>query len=251
MHEPLAAPTPRLVTEQVAVAYDSETLAIRSLSLTIFPGERIAMLGANGSGKTTSLLTLAGLLRLRAGRLLLNGEAYDDTSAQRRRWRMHLGLVLADPDDQLIAPIVRDDVAYGVRNAGLAESVVTERVDEVLEQLGIESLRARSVHTLSLGERKRVAIAGVLALQPTVLLLDEPTANLDRCARTGLRQVLDVAAGSARTVCIATHDTRFALSWATRVVVLELGGVIADGPPSAVLADRALLDRAWLDDPRS
>jgi len=142
---------------------------------------------------------------------------------------------------------VRDDLAYGVRNAGFDERVVQARVHSVLDALTIADLADRTIDTLSLGERKRVAIAGVLALEPDILLLDEPTANLDRRGRDGLHTLLGRVAAAHRTVCVATHDTRFAVRWASRVVLLEHGRVIADGPPNRILRDRELLDRSWLD----
>ncbi|PHX65337.1 MAG: cobalt ABC transporter ATP-binding protein [Gemmatimonadetes bacterium] len=251
-------PTPMhgvLVTHKVSVRFDDARLALDRVSLSLARGERVALLGANGSGKTTCLSVLAGVLAPTTGVVWLHGEPADRSASQQRRWRTTIGMVLADVDDQLIAPIVRDDVAFGIRNAGaradaVTESAINRRVEYVLEQLGIASLADRAIHTLSLGERRRVAVAGVLVMQPEVILLDEPTANLDRRARTALRELLERASADERTVCLATHDTTFAKGWATRIVVLEQGRVLADGPTDAILNNLALLSRAELDAPR-
>jgi cobalt/nickel transport system ATP-binding protein len=248
--EPTHVSPALLTADQLSVGYGADgVLILHELSVTLVAGERVALLGANGSGKTTCLLALAGLLPPRQGRLLLEGAAWDRSAAMRHRWRTRVGLVLADPDDQLLAPIVRDDVAFGVRNAGLDEESVRARVREVMRALAIEALADRAVDTLSLGERKRVAMAGVLVLEPAILLLDEPSANLDRRGRESLHELLTRAAGGGRAVCVTTHDTRFALRWADRVIILEGGRVLAAGAPHALLQDRALLDRAWLDHP--
>jgi cobalt/nickel transport system ATP-binding protein len=239
-----------LTADHLSVGYDATSaLTLHALSMTLLAGERVALLGANGSGKTTCLLALAGLLPPRQGRLLLEGAAWDGSAAMRRRWRSRVGLVLADPDDQLLAPIVRDDLAFGVRNAGLDEATVRARVSAVMRALALEALADRAVDSLSLGERKRVAIAGVLVMEPAILLLDEPSANLDRRGREGLYELLTQAAQGNRAVCLTTHDTRFALRWADRVIILDGGRVLATGAPHALLHDRALLDRAWLDHP--
>lgn len=249
-----ASASPVLHLDAVSVQFDDGRLALHRVSLQLEGGERVALLGANGSGKTTCLYVMAGVRRPTSGVVRLRGEPADGTLAQRQRWRREIGMVLADIDDQLIAPIVRDDVAFGLRNAARGdgtrnEAHIQSQVMAVLEDLGIAALADRAVHTLSLGERRRVALAGVLIVQPALLLLDEPTANLDRRARQALRALLDGAHAAQRTVCLATHDSGFAQSWATRVVLLEDGVVIANGDPADVLSDASLLDRAGLDRP--
>ncbi len=209
----------------------------------------MALLGANGSGKTTSLLVLAGALAPQSGAVYLDGIPMDRTAGTLRSWRQRVGLVLVDPDDQLIAPTVADDIAFGPRNLGLPDADVAERVTEAVDALGLDELRSRAIHHLSLGERKRVALAGVLALRPDVLLLDEPTAGLDRRGRQGVRRLLDARHLTGTAVVLATHDTDFAWDWADRVVVLEAGRLLAEGAPAPLLTDQELLDRAWLDRP--
>jgi cobalt/nickel transport system ATP-binding protein len=257
MARPEVPPPPAVVLEAdaVSVHFDSAPPALDAVSLAMSRGERVALLGANGSGKTTCLYVLAGILTPTTGEVRLHGTRHDGSAAQDHRWRRHVGMVLADIDDQLIAPTVFDDVAFGIRNAGgrpdrEAESSIAARVREVLDDLGIAALADRAIHTLSLGERRRVALAGVLVMQPEIVLLDEPTANLDRRARQSLRVLLERASADQRTVCLATHDSTFAWEWATRVVVLEQGRVSADGPARELLRDEALLARAELDLPR-
>lgn len=239
----------------VSVRFDDARLALESVSFALAPSERVALLGANGSGKTTLLNVLAGILAPSSGEVRLHGQLANSSSHQQRRWRTAIGMVLADVDDQLIAPVVRDDVAFGIRNATTRSTQVTEltlltQVDDVLTQLGIAALADRAIHTLSLGERRRVALAGVLVMRPEIILLDEPTANLDRRAREALRDLLARASADERAVCLATHDTTFAWEWATRVVVLEQGRILAEGRTKAILRDEALLARAELDPPR-
>jgi len=164
-------------------------------------------------------------------------------------------MVLADVDDQLIAPTVRDDVAFGLRNSitrdmPLSEVEIADKVQRALDDLAIGAFADRAIHSLSLGERRRVALAGILVMQPDILLLDEPTVNLDRRARHALHDLLVRAAAEERTVCLATHDTTFAWEWATRAVVLESGSVLSDASCSSTLCDDALLMRAALDAPR-
>jgi len=238
-----------LVVENVSAAYTAGHMALRQFSCSVARGERVALLGANGSGKTTSLLVLAGALAPNAGTICMPDLALVQTSGALRAWRQRVGLVLADPDDQLIAPTVADDIAFGPRNMGLADADVSLRVGEAVEALGIEALLPRAIHRLSLGERKRVALAGVLALRPDVLLLDEPTTGLDRRGREGLRALLAARRRAGTTILIATHDTDFAWDWADRAIVLEAGRVIASAAPAVVLTDREVLDRAWLDRP--
>ena len=248
-------PVPVLALDAVTVQFPDGHTALHQLSLTLARGERVALLGANGSGKTTCLQVLAGVRRPTSGTVSLHGVAHDFSVAQRNRWRRHVGMVLADVDDQLIAPTVRDDVAFGVRNsatrdAPLSEPEIVGKVQRVLDDLAIGALADRAIHSLSLGERRRVALAGILVMQPDILLLDEPTVNLDRRARHALRDLLVRAATENRTVCLATHDTTFAWEWATRAVVLESGSVLADDSCSSILRNDALLTRAALDPPR-
>ncbi len=217
-------------------------------ALDIPAGTRTALLGANGSGKTTLLRVLSGALRPASGDVLVGGEVLRHTRAGLTAHRQSVQLVLQDPDDQLFSADVARDVSFGPTNLGLAEGEVRDRVAEALALLGITGLADRPTHELSFGQRKRVAIAGALAMRPCLLLLDEPTAGLD------LGGVDEMLAALARleehhtTVLIATHDVDLALAWADAVAVLDAGDVV-QGRPVELLGDADLVARARLRRP--
>jgi cobalt/nickel transport system ATP-binding protein len=209
--------------------------ALRGLDLTISHGERVAVLGPNGAGKTTFVFHLNGLLR-GDGRLEVAGVEVEDKTM--RELRARVGLVFQDPDDQLFMPTVRDDVAFGPLNLGLTREQALVRVDEALAAVRMEHALDRAPHQLSMGERRRVAIATVLAMRPELLVLDEPTANLDPRAR---RELLQVLGRIDRTMLVVTHDLPFAAELCERAVILSAGQIVADGRCGAVLADEDLL----------
>ena len=207
-------------------SYPDGRTALAGIDLEVGAGERVALLGPNGAGKTTLLLAVCGLLRgAVVGDVELTGAC---------------GLVFQDPDDQLFMPTVAQDVAFGPRNQGLGEAAVARRVAAALEAVRMSFASDRTPHTLSLGERRRAAIATVLAMTPDVLVLDEPGANLDPRAR---RELLAVLAGCRETLLVATHDLPFAAELCERTVVLADGRIAADGPTRDVLADAATLAR--------
>jgi cobalt/nickel transport system ATP-binding protein len=213
------------------------------LDLTVEHGERVAVLGPNGAGKTTLMLHLNGLLQ-GSGELEVTGlPVRGDTLAV---LRARVGLVFQDPDDQLFMTTVAEDVAFGPRNMGLGESDVSERTQSALAAVRMEAAAPRAPHQLSMGERRRVAIAGVLAMEPELLVLDEPSANLDPRAR---RELLDVLAALDRTLLVVTHDLPFAAELCERAVILSGGRVAADGPCHELLADAGLLARHDLELP--
>ncbi len=216
-------------------AYPGGHLALAGVDLTVQHGERVAVLGPNGAGKTTLMLHLNGLL-LGDGELRIGGVvAGPDTVAD---LRAGVGLVFQDPDDQLFMPTVREDVAFGPLNLGLGAHVAQRRVDEALGAVGMTAVADRAPHELSMGQRRRVAIATVLAMRPQLLVLDEPSANLDPRARRELLAVLDAL---DTTLLVVTHDLAFAARLCERAVVLDAGRVMADGPCDELLADAALL----------
>jgi cobalt/nickel transport system ATP-binding protein len=209
--------------------------ALRGVNLAVDHGERVAVLGPNGAGKTTFVYHLNGLLRGQ-GRLEVAGLEVEDGTL--RELRPRVGLVFQDPDDQLFMPTVREDVAFGPLNMGEPPSAVEARVDETLRTVRMQQAAERPPHQLSMGERRRVAIATVLAMQPQLLVLDEPTANLDPRAR---RELLEVLTTIERTMLVVTHDLPFAAQLCERAVILSRGRIVADGACTAVLADSGLL----------
>lgn len=214
--------------------------ALRGVHLTLMEGEKVALVGPNGAGKSTLMLALVGLLKGR-GTLRVFEEDLDDGNA--RRLRARLGLVFQEPDDQLFSPTVFDDVAYGPLYAGLPEAEVRQRVTRALIQVGLNGFEGRLSHHLSVGEKKRAAIATVLAMEPEVLLLDEPSAGLDPRAR---RRLIEVMRALPQTMLVATHDLELVAELLPRTVVMDGGVVVADGPTSALLADESLLERHGL-----
>jgi cobalt/nickel transport system ATP-binding protein len=220
------------------------TRALAGIGLVVEAGERLAVLGPNGSGKTTLALHLIGALDRQAGTVRVTGLDVDaDHLAEVRR---RVGFVFQDPDDQLLLPTVADDVAFGPRNLGLDDAEVAGRVAAALDVVGLADLGDRAPQHLSLGERRRAALAGVLAVHPEVLVLDEPTANLDPAAR---RDLVEIVGGLDVTTLVVTHDLSLALELCPRSVVLDHGVVAADGPTRALLSNPGLLHAHRLDLP--
>lgn len=231
----------------LVVAYD-ERVVLRGAELVIPRGGRTALLGANGSGKTTLLRCLSGAKRPDAGTVAVDGVALRHDRAGLREHRQVVQLVAQDPDDQLFAADVYRDVSFGPMNLGLPEPEVRARVEDALGVLSIEDLAERPIHQLSYGQRKRVAIAGALAMNPCIMLLDEPTAGLDPQGVEEMVDALERLLAAHTTVVIATHDVDFALAWADTVAVLH-EGVVRHGDPAEVLGDADLVRAARLRQP--
>ena len=237
-----------LTAHGLVVGYDRGPRVLDGASVTLPAGRRLAVLGANGSGKTTLLRCLSGALRPAAGEVAVDGNRLQHTRRGLRAHRQEVQLVLQDPDDQLFSASVAQDVSFGPVNLGLDEGTVRERVAEALALLAVGHLADRPTHQLSFGERKRVAIAGAVAMRPCVLLLDEPTAGLDPSGVAEAMAALARLEEHDSTVVMSTHDVDLALRWADEVAVVVDRGVV-QGPPAGVLGDEALLARARLDRP--
>lgn len=226
----------------VSYRYPDGPAALQEVSLRITHGEAVALVGANGAGKSTLLQLLNGWLLPDAGEVRVGDVPV--TPATLTTVRRTVGMVLQDPDDQLFMPTVGEDIAFGPRNLGLPEDEVQVRVQQALAAVGEEHLAGRAPYRLSAGEKRGAAIAAVLALQPDILVLDEPTSFLDPRAR---RRVLRLLAGFTHTRIIATHDLPLVRELCVRTVVLENGQVAADGPTAQVFADKVLLERCGLE----
>jgi len=230
----------------LSYAYDDGTEALKDVSLSIARGERVAIVGPNGAGKSTLLHILAGLKPSSSGTLRLFGEPF--SKKNERALRARLGMLFQDPDDQIFMPRVWDDVAFGPINRGLDEKDVRRRVRKALEAAGLSGYDDRVPHHLSYGEKKRVAFAGVLAMEPEILLLDEPTANLDPRNRRDLLKMVDTLRKRGTTVVTATHDMGAIAELADRVYVLDKT-VIREGTVRQIFSDPELLESKNLEIP--
>lgn len=225
-------------------SYPDGRQVLRGLDLHVAEGERLAILGPNGAGKTTLALHLNGILRAAEGSVNIGElELDDDTVAEIRR---RVGLVFQDPNDQLFMPTVREDVAFGPANLGMSGDELEERTAEALELVEGEHLADRAPHHLSDGERRRVAIAGVLAMRPDVLVLDEPTMGLDPAGR---RELVATLQDIGMTHLVITHDLPLALELCERAVIIDAGRIVADAPTPELLRDRAMLEAHRLELP--
>jgi cobalt/nickel transport system ATP-binding protein len=229
--------------EALTVKYNAKekAQALGNVSFSVEAGERVALIGANGAGKSTLLLSLIGILPPVEGELRLCGmPVRKDTLWEIRR---RAALLFQNPDDQLFMPALADDIAFGPQNYGLEEADVSSRMNAVLEKLGISHLKNRLSHKLSGGEKRLAALAGVLVMEPSLLLLDEPSSFLDPRSRRNLIKILD---GLTQTMVIATHDLDLALALCRRVILLKQGRISADGAAPEILGDKALLERNGL-----
>ncbi|MEV7624741.1 ABC transporter ATP-binding protein [Actinoplanes sp. NPDC089786] len=220
-------------------AYPDGTAALRGIDLTIAEGERVALLGPNGAGKTTLVLHLNGILHGGAGTVEVAGATVEPGDrAGIAEIRRRVGLVFQDPDDQLFMPSVAEDVAFGPANLGLRGAELDARVDEALAAVGMSAHRDQVPQHLSFGQRRRVAVATVLAMRPSLLVLDEPSSNLDPASR---RELADIVRSLPVTVLMVTHDLPYALELCSRALILDNGRIEADAPTRDILADTDLL----------
>jgi len=224
-----------ITIKNLSFSYPDGQRALTDVSLTINQGGSVALIGPNGAGKSTFLLHLNGILRSN-GTVRLLGRLVDDKTL---RWvRIKVGLLFQNPDDQLFSPTVFDDVAVGPVNMGYPENEVRRAVTRALDLVGMSGYEKRSPHHLSLGEKKRIAIATVLSMSPEILVIDEPTSNLDPGGKWSLISVLK---GLAGTKIIASHDLELVKAVCQRVIIIDQGRVIADGATEDIMADKQLL----------
>jgi cobalt/nickel transport system ATP-binding protein len=239
-----------LETIGLSYRYPDGRAALTDVSLRISRGARVALLGANGSGKTTLLLNLLGLLSPSSGEIRAFGEPLGRSGADLKQLRSRVGLVFQNPDSQLLSASVIEDVSYGPMNLGLEPGEVRDRVDAALAAVGMSEQSDVPAHALSFGQKKRVCIAGVLAMKPEVLLLDEPTAGLDAHSIEDLLAVLESLNERGMTVILSTHDIDLAYAWADRAEVLDRGRVVASCAAAEFVAAFPTFVRHGLSHPR-
>ncbi|MGE5578017.1 MAG: energy-coupling factor ABC transporter ATP-binding protein [Syntrophothermus sp.] len=242
---------PILEIRNLRFTYPDGTVALRGVDLEVRAGETVALLGPNGAGKSTLLLNLNGILR-GEGFIRVAGEVLEERNL--RRIRQKVGLVFQNPDDQLFMIRAYDDVAFGPANAGLPAAEVEDRVKQALGQVGLAGYEERAPYHLSSGEKKRLSIATVLSMDIELLVLDEPSSNLDPRARRQLINLLRELKsadfqGRKLTQIIATHDLALVWELCPRSVILDGGKVVADGPTTSLLRDQTLLERHGLELP--
>jgi cobalt transport protein ATP-binding subunit len=234
----------RVDLEHVHYRYPDGFEALRGVDLRIGNGEKVALVGPNGAGKSTLMLQLNGTLRPAHGSVRVAGLSV--TKETIRRVRAEVGLVFQDPDDQLFSPTVFDDVAFGPLHMGLSADEVHRRVERALAAVGMAAFAHRVPHRMSLGQRKRVALATVLSMNPSILVFDEPSAGLDP---RGRRELIALLRGLDQTMLVSTHDMRLVAEVFPRTVVVDDGQIVADGPTDRILADADLLERHGLEAP--
>jgi cobalt/nickel transport system ATP-binding protein len=227
----------------LSYVYHDGRQALQGVSLHVKSGEKVALVGPNGAGKSTLLLHLNGILRGDGAVRVLGQEV---TEPHLARIRAQVGLVFQDPDDQLFSPTVFEDVAFGPLYAGLPEEEIRRRVGWALAQVGAEAYVERVSHHLSLGEKKRIAIASVLSMEPEILVLDEPTAGLDPRTR---RRLIELLQTLPQTMLVATHDINMVAEILPRTVILDGGQVVADGATDDLLSDAELMAAHGLEVP--
>ncbi|MEG0853886.1 MAG: ABC transporter ATP-binding protein [Angelakisella sp.] len=240
---------PVISLQNVGYAYDDNKPALQNISLTIHSGERVVLLGSNGAGKSTLFLCCNGVLTPNSGSITLGGRVLSHSRADLQLLRRSVGLVFQDPDDQMIGTTVESEISFGPMNLHLTPQAVRENTQAALEAMNLLALRNRPPHYLSGGEKKRVSIADILAMQPSLVLLDEPTASLDRTHTALLHQTLEQLHGQGLALLVSTHDVEFAWSWADRAVVLSQGEIIADAPIAEVFSQERVLHAAGLTKP--
>lgn len=235
--------------ESLSYTYANGTKALQDISFKVPIRSKVAVLGANGSGKTTLFKCLNGIIKPNQGRLLYNSEPMQYDKASLRTLRSKLGIVFQDPETQLFSANVLQDVAFGPLNLGLSQKEALRRTEAALVRTGIADLYQCATHLLSYGQKKRVAVAGIVAMQPEVMVSDEPTASLDLEHAEKIMALYDCLNDSGTTIIISTHDTDLALQFADQVIILKNGSVLCVGKPKDIFLDEQLLFKAGLRRP--
>ena len=238
--------------ENVSFTYEDgaeQRLALKDCSVSIQAGERVAVLGSNGAGKSTFFLLANGVLCQKQGNIFFRGELIGRKKQELNRLRRGVGLVFQDPDVQILGGTVEEEISFGPMNLGLPREEVRRRVDDAVERMHLEGLRQRAPQYLSGGEKKRVSIADALAMEPELLLMDEPAASLDPENCRALEKTLEMLGEQGLALAVATHDVDFAWRWAQRILVFHDGCLAADRTPEELFSDTALLHTCHLEQP--
>ena len=238
-----------LEAKNITFSYDDGTEALNNVNLKVDKGDIVALLGKNGAGKSTLFLHFNGILRPDNGEIIIDGEKLKYDKKSLIKFRQKVGLVFQNPDDQIFAPSVEEDVAFGPLNLKLPMEEVQKRVHEALERVGMVGFEKKAPHHLSGGQKKRVAIAGILAMKPEIMVFDEPTAGLDPKGASKIINLLKELNEQGITIIISTHDVDLVPQYANRVYVLHEGEIIGDGTARDIFSNKELIDKANLDLP--
>ena len=236
-------------TRDLSYSYGDGTQALKNVSISLQPGRKVALVGPNGAGKSTLMLMMNGILRPTSGAVLFAGHPLQYDAASLRAVRRAVGMVFQNSDDQLFAPTVYQDVAFGPTNLGYPAEKVKRYVGFALQYVGLSGYERRPPHHLSGGEKKRVAIAGILAMEPQVMILDEPTSNLDPASSEEIMEMLDELNQGGKTMIISTHDVDLAYRWADEIILMKDGDVIRRGSGPEVFMDADLIRDSRLKPP--
>ena len=238
-----------LEVKNLKYSYNTDFQALKGVSLKIEKGEMVALLGKNGAGKSTLFLHLNGIYEPDEGQVFIDGEELKYDKKSLLKFRQKVGIVFQNPDDQIFAPTVEEDVAFGPLNLGLSMGEVQNRVEEALERVGMSGFEKKAPHHLSGGQKKRVAIAGILAMKPEIMVLDEPTAGLDPQGVENLTKLLKELNNEGITIIISTHEVDLVPDYAKKVFVLVDGLLIAEGTPKEIFSQPDILKQAHLKVP--
>ncbi|MDX8367325.1 MULTISPECIES: ATP-binding cassette domain-containing protein [Bacillaceae] len=241
--------TPIIELENITYQYPDGTDAINNISLSIEQGKKIALLGNNGAGKSTLFLHFNGILQPTSGSICFQGETLRYKRKEIKRLRQQVGIVYQDSDSQLFSSSVYQDIKYGPKNMGLSESEVELAVDKAMMLTETTALKEKPPHFLSIGQKKRVAIAGIVAMEPKLMVLDEPTAGLDPYYAKKIMNVLHDIQTENKTMIVSTHDVNLAYEWADEIIVMNEGRIIAQDKPDQVFRDDAILQKSHLEKP--
>ncbi len=236
-------------TENLKYTYTDGTEALRGINIEISRGEKVAIMGANGSGKSTFFLTLNGISRPTAGKIFIDGQEIKYNRKSLIEVRKKVGIVFQDPDNQLFSASVRQEISFGLFNLGYNQEEVSKKVDRIIDELNISSFADKPTHFLSGGQKKRVAIADILVMDPEIIILDEPSSGLDPKHIKLIDDIIDSLSAKGITVIIATHDAQRSLAWADRLVLFHEGRIIGQGKPEDILRQEDLLKMTNLEKP--
>lgn len=232
--------------KDICFSYEDGTKALKKINLNINSGEKIAFLGANGSGKSTLFLCLNGILKPQSGEILYEGKPMDYARKGMLELRSKVGIVFQDPDNQLFSSSVYQEISFGILNLGVDDYTARTKVEDIMEELEITPYKDRPTHLLSGGQKKQVALADILVMEPEVLIMDEPVSALDPKHTEMLYETLNNLQGRGITLIVSTHDVDFALEWADRVVIFKEGEMAGVGAPEEIFLNKALLERCNL-----